>query len=78
MNKILCSIIIASVALSGCTSIKTANQKEAVAKGRWVAINPYGYVPPNTDVYFKKDGLGNTVVTEDGNLDNSALVLKGE
>lgn len=79
INKILCSVVLVSFALNGCASVKTANQKEPVAKGRWIAVNPYGYVPPNTDVYFKKDGLGNSVVVpNDNNSGNSAIVLKGE
>ena len=33
--------------LTGCTS----TDKLTIPKGKWIAVNPTGFIPPNTEVY---------------------------
>lgn len=49
MKKLWFSLILSSIALNGC-----ATQKISTPTGKWVVINPAGYVPPNTPIYIKK------------------------
>lgn len=51
MKSILLGLALSSIVLSGCA---TQKQKVSTPSGKWVVINPEGYVPPNTPVYVKK------------------------
>lgn len=58
MKSILFSLALSSMVLSGC-----ATQKVSTPSGKWVVINPDGYVPPNTPVYMKKSDAVKAVNT---------------
>lgn len=48
MNKILI-VISCTILLMACQS-----HKPPMPKGKWVAVNPVGFIPPNTTVYSAK------------------------
>lgn len=71
MKILLSSISLVSLMFfTGCVS-QTDLHKTNIPNGRWVSVNPHGYVPPNTDVYFKKPSANGGVV--DPTLANEAL-----
>ena len=67
MKKFLFSLVVASLALGGCSS----SQKISTPSGKWVVINPMGYVPPNTPIYIKKS---DTIEAVDSSLSQSVSI----
>lgn len=70
MKKFLFSLAVSSLVLSGCSS----TQKIATPTGKWVVINPIGYVPPNTPIYIKKS---DTIEAVDPSFSQSVNITKG-
>lgn len=57
MKNLIFGSALLALLLTGCTS-----QKMTKPSGQWVAINPDGYVPPNTPVYTKQSTTGDGAV----------------
>lgn len=74
MKNLLFCLALASFALTGCAT--TADKPEPIAQGKWIAINPYGYVPPDTAVYIRKDNAAGVVDTKPS-IDAAPIVLQG-